>query len=310
MIGRKNWQGFAASFWLLAPSAVAAQEIHKSERIEPTVVHLAPRDPAQPVNPASNALTVTSTAAGHVRVWATSTDFEPALRVEDAFGTDLGKDGDSGGKHTPYLSIAVERDATLRVIVNCAKPDAHGNALLYVAEMSETEETLAEAQALRDALDESLRAKHEKNYGDSREMLREGVEHALSIAGGERSEALQDALYAVGTEFGSRDENETSLRVNRALYDWFTATRPLTAHDLQVVRLRLAQDLLEASDSVHGLALAEAALSCILESLPEDHHDVQVARAIVSRLLIATGDVERGADLCRKVIDVDRRTLA
>jgi tetratricopeptide (TPR) repeat protein len=262
---------------MLAYSTIALLSLRQSEpaalvegqRLD---VDLRAQDPILEKHGHSRHCTFRSTDRSLVCIWARSDTIDPFLRIEDAAGGVLGEDEDSGGCKAAFVTIEAKAGQELNIHVATHTPGEVGKLQLAVFELPHIRD--ADVPALEGA---------KRDIADSRNLWKSGRpdEARGKIAG------AVSALLALRD--GCAGPNPPP-EITDALWSAGSA-----AHDLG------------------ALEEARGARSAVLDVrehvLPDEHPNLQRARANLALTIQLLGDLQEARELEEKVLEVREQTL-
>ncbi len=280
--------------------------LREGERVE---VRIAAEDEPLDGHGRSRALPYTVSSPGMLRVWATSGELDPFLRLEDGAGRALVEDDDSGGGQAASLDLEVESGDRLLVRIASSRPDGEGRATVCLTESPETEATRAAAERALEELAQVTRLRNSQEVDEARRRLSEAIEELLAVEGGRESTRIAESCRALGFEAHALGALRSAREVWTLWREYGERTLPGEHPELQRARQHLAIALKSLGDLEGARALEQQVLEVRSRLLPDDHPELQQARNNLANTIGALGDLEGARALAENVLAVRSRTL-
>ena len=252
--------------------------------------------------------------AGTLFVWAMSEDVDPFLRVEEADGSTIAEDGDSGGGTTSFLRLDCERSNAVRIVVAAQAGGARrgtGRAIVHVhvGVAPETEATEAAASEAWLALRRVRAFRAASNSAEAGDALRAALERLLRVDGGETSRSVSEAAYELGVEAYHLGDYPSAVRACSRTRDFRQRYLPPDHADLVRARHVLATVWIQMGEFDGARGLLEDVLAVYERTLPEEHPNRIMVLESLADILLRLGDVSQARAIQEQVLAIQSRVL-
>ncbi len=301
------WVDCAAVVLAAASPASAQQSLTSGES---TTIRLSTDDPPLEGHGPARRLAFVVPTDGAIYVHAASEQLDPWLRIEDAAGSRLAEDDNSGGGTTAYLKRAVAAGEMLSIVVAGASPTGIGEVTVRLTAIRRLPaEHAAALQEAKNSVRSANASVKQVDYEQGRTYAEAAVTKLLAIRSPvEHEEVASLLLNAAASAYNAQDARGAEQAWS-AVLGFMARTLPDSHVELQRIRGNVAVTMRARGDAAGALVLESKVLDVFTRTLPDDHLDLQIARENVASSRRALGDVEGTYELFEKVYEVRSRKL-